>query len=237
VTDRLPARLSTILFDVGNTLHHLDHAFIAGAIARHSHPVEPRDVAVAEYAGKAMVDALFRSRTSGSDGARQFSYFGTILDALRVPPAAARVIVSELQSENARSCLWRVMDPGTAHILGELRRLGYTLGVVSNADGRVHASLAASGIADQFAVIVDSHVVGVEKPAARIFEIALTACQAQPSESVYVGDIYEIDVRGARNAGVTPVLLDPLVGYGEVDCPRITTLADIFDLLPHRAGE
>ena len=104
---------------------------------------------------------------------RQFSYFGTILDALQVSPAVAQVIIDELQSENARDCLWRVMAPGTPHVLGELRRLGYTLAVVSNADGRVQASLAASGIANQFAAIVDSHVVGVEKPAARIFEIAL----------------------------------------------------------------
>jgi HAD superfamily hydrolase (TIGR01549 family) len=123
------------------------------------------------------------------------------------------------------------MDPETPRLIADLRRRGYTLAVVSNADGRVAASLAASGIAGEFATIVDSHVVGVEKPAARIFEIALQACCAQAANTVYVGDIYEIDVRGARNAGISPVLLDPLDRYGEVDCPRITALRQLLGLL------
>jgi putative hydrolase of the HAD superfamily len=52
---------------------------------------------------------------------------------------------------------------------------------------------------------------------------------------VYVGDIYEIDVRGARNAGISPVLMDPLNRYGEVDCLRIDALERLLDLLPASA--
>ena len=120
--------------------------------------------------------------------------------------------------------------------MAELRRRGFTLGVVSNADGRVPAALAASGLADQFAIVVDSHLVGVEKPEAEIFHIALRACAAQPAQAVYVGDIYEIDVRGARNAGIAPVLLDPLDSYRQADCPRITDLGRLIDLLPATAS-
>jgi putative hydrolase of the HAD superfamily len=231
MADYLPASVSTILFDVGNTLHHLDHAFIADVLTRHSHPATAHDVAVAEYAGKAAVDAQFRARRGGMDAQRQLSYFEAILDALQVQPTAADVILRELHAENARQSLWRVMDADTAPLIRELRQRGYTLAVVSNADGRVEASLAACGIADQFAAIVDSHVVGVEKPDARIFEIALEACGAPPAEAAYVGDIYEIDVRGARNAGISPVLIDPLERYGEVDCPRITALRQLLGLL------
>ena len=232
MTAGLPAPITTVLFDVGNTLHHLDHAFIAHTITRHGHPVEPAAVAVAEYAGKAAVDTQFRARRAGSDAVRQLSYFGTILEALQVPPEAVEAILDELYAENARASLWRVMDPETPRLIADLRRRGYTLAVVSNADGRVAASLAASGIAGEFATIVDSHVVGVEKPAAEIFEIALQACCAQAANTIYVGDIYEIDVRGARNAGITPVLIDPLGRYGEVDCLRIAALCELVDWLP-----
>jgi len=232
----LPKHVSTILFDVGNTLHHLDHAFIAAAISRHCHPVSAHDVAVAEYVGKAAVDAQFRARQAGSDGDRRFSYFGVILEALGVSSAARDLILAELGAENARASLWRVMHPDTPRVIGDLRARGFTLGVVSNADGRVAAALVAHGTAGYFSAVVDSHVVGVEKPDARIFLIALEACGAQPSESVYVGDIYEIDVRGARNAGMTPVLLDPLNCYGDVDCLRIAALADLFDALPAAAS-
>jgi putative hydrolase of the HAD superfamily len=231
LTHRLPASVSTILFDVGNTLHHLDHAFIAAATARHSHPATAHEVAVAEYTAKAAIDAQFRTRRAGMDADRQVSYFATILDALQVRPPAAEAILRDLHAENARQSLWRVMDADTAPLIRELRQRGYTLAVVSNADGRIESSLAACGIAAQFAAIIDSHVVGVEKPDARIFEIALEACGTRSAEAVYVGDIYEIDVRGARNAGISPVLLDPLDRYGEVDCPRITALRQLLGLL------
>jgi HAD superfamily hydrolase (TIGR01509 family) len=228
-------QVSTILFDVGNTLHHLDHAFIGDAVTRHSHQVEAQEVAVAECVAKATVDALVRERRAGGDASRRFSYFETILAALQVPPAAMAPILAALHAEDARASLWRVMRPGTPGVIAELRRRGFTLGVVSNADGRVPASIAASGLGDHFTVVVDSHLVGVEKPDAEIFHIALRACGAQPGETVYVGDIYEIDVRGARNAGITPVLLDPLDSYRQADCPRISDLAELIELLPAAA--
>ena len=35
----MPGRIAAVVFDVGNTLHHIDHAFIAGMIAQHGFPV------------------------------------------------------------------------------------------------------------------------------------------------------------------------------------------------------
>jgi HAD superfamily hydrolase (TIGR01549 family) len=142
--------------------------------------------------------------------------------------------LSQLEAENARDNLWRVMHDDTPAVLDELRRRGYILGVVSNADGRIAAALAECGLAPHFTTIIDSHVVGVEKPDARIFQLALDACGAQPAETMFVGDIYEIDVQGARNAGIAPLLIDPLNLYGNVDCDRIAKLAELLDRLPAR---
>jgi hypothetical protein len=41
-------------------------------------------------------------------------------------------------------------------------------------------------------------------------------------------------VQGARNAGLTPVLIDPLGLYGDVDCLRIDRLTRLLDWLPDR---
>ena len=41
--------MRTILFDVGNTLFHVDYAFIVGVLAEHGHAVEPDALRVAEY--------------------------------------------------------------------------------------------------------------------------------------------------------------------------------------------
>jgi len=76
----------------------------------------------------------------------------------------------------------------------------------------------------------------VEKPDPRIFAIALERLGVAPDRAIHVGDIVGLDVRGARRAGVEPVLMDPLGCYpGSVDCPRIQRLADLLDLVPARA--
>src|SRR5437879_703937 len=116
----VPPQVSTVLFDIGNTLHHLDHAFIGGAVTRHSHRVEAQDVAVAECAARAAVDAMVRERRAGVDAGRRVSYFETILATLHVPPPAVAPILAELHTEDARASLWRVMRPGTPGVIAEL---------------------------------------------------------------------------------------------------------------------
>jgi putative hydrolase of the HAD superfamily len=230
------SRMSTVLFDLGNTLRHLDHARVAAVIARHGRPVAASEVAVAEYHGKAAVDATFRARRAGTDAARLPQYFDVILTTLGVADAARPAVAAALRAEDARDTLWCVVRDDTRAVLAELRARGYTLGVVSNADGRAAASLDACGLAPYFAAVIDSHIVGVEKPDPRIFALALEACGARPGEAVFVGDIYEVDVVGARNAGMTGYLLDPLGLYGDVDCERIDSLGSLLTRLPTRSS-
>jgi putative hydrolase of the HAD superfamily len=74
---------------------------------------------------------------------------------------------------------------------------------------------------------VDSGAVGIEKPDPRIFAMALALADVAPDEALYVGDLYPVDVVGARRAGLEPVLLDPLGRYGDRDCrtsPDVPTL-------------
>jgi FMN phosphatase YigB (HAD superfamily) len=60
--------------------------------------------------------------------------------------------------------------------------------------------------------------VGVEKPDPRIFRLGLAQASLSPAEVVYVGDLYSVDVLGARAVGMTAVLLDPGRCWGERDC-------------------
>jgi putative hydrolase of the HAD superfamily len=228
--------VAAVVFDVGNTLHHLDHALIAAAVTRHGRPATAADVARAECAAKQAVDAAFRARRAGNDVVRRGLYFEVVLARLGVEDGTASAVYAELAAEDARQSLWRVVADDTMAVIGTLRARGFTLAVVSNADGRVAASLEASGLAQHFVTIIDSHVVGVEKPDPRIFAHALEACRVAAEEAAYVGDIYEIDVRGARDVGMLPVLIDAIGGYETVDCPRIERLAELLQLLPARAA-
>jgi putative hydrolase of the HAD superfamily len=128
--------------------------------------------------------------------------------------------------------LWCRLAPGTPEALDRLRGAGLRLGVVSNSDGRVDEALVAAGLRHRFDVVLDSALVGVEKPDPAIFRAALDALGVAPAEALYVGDLYDVDVVGARRAGMEAVLLQPDIAGPGPDCRRfdsLTTLAD--DLL------
>ena len=78
-----------------------------------------------------------------------------------------------------------------------------------------------------FDVVIDSHEVGVEKPDPRIFDFALEAAGCAPERAVYVGDIYRIDVVGARAAGIPAILFDRAGRATNVDCLTIRSLAEL----------
>jgi putative hydrolase of the HAD superfamily len=118
--------------------------------------------------------------------------------------------------------------PGT---LERLRAAGLKLAVVSNANGKVQHLLDRLHLAPYFDVVLDSQVEGVEKPDRRIFEIALERTGARAAETVHVGDLYHVDVEGARGAGLAAVLLDAADLYAGFDCPRIRTIRELPDLL------
>ena len=243
----IDAQIRCVLFDAGNTLLHLDYAAIAAVIERQGCKVSALDVRRAEYAAKAFIDERLgphgdppRSLEAilwQADHPERRSYFATVCHALGVPGDRTGRIVAELSQQNRQNCLWRVVEDDTPSVLGTLQDRGYRLGVVSNSDGRIEAELTRWGLRRFLDVVVDSHVVGVEKPHPAIFEQALAAFSSRPSAAVYVGDVFGVDVLGARRAGLHPVLIDPLGCYpGEVDCPRIGKLSELSVLLPLRAA-
>lgn len=238
-----PPQVRAVLFDAGNTLAHLDYTFIAGVLAAHGHSRTPLEIRVAEYSAKAAIDQHLMPRSQAAHNVEgllwrnapreQPSYFGTVLQTLGVPDTATQPILDALQAHNEEECLWRVVEPDTAAVLTALRARGLVLAVISNADGRIEADLERYGLRQHFATVVDSHVVGVEKPHQEIFDIALARIQTPSAAALYVGDVFTIDVLGARRAGLTSVLLDTLGRYpGNIDCPRISRLSELLDLVP-----
>ena len=75
--------------------------------------------------------------------------------------------------------------------------------------------------------LLDSHDEGVEKPDPRFFELALGRSGARRESTIHVGDIYHVDVVGARAAGLRAVLLDQAGLYPGADCPRVSSLAEL----------
>jgi FMN phosphatase YigB (HAD superfamily) len=81
------------------------------------------------------------------------------------------------------------------------------------------------GLTARVDMILDSHDEGVEKPDPRFFEIALARSGARKETTIHIGDLYYVDVIGARNAGLRGVLLDEADLRPDADCPRLQSLA------------
>jgi putative hydrolase of the HAD superfamily len=135
--------------------------------------------------------------------------------------------------------LWRQRVSGSVDGLRRLAKTGRKLGIVSNADGSIEEQLRRNeicqlgeGLGVPVLAIVDSHVVGVAKPAAEIFSHALDPLGVAPEQAVYVGDTLRYDVSGARAAGLFPVHFDPYNLCSEQrDHAHVACLADVENLL------
>jgi putative hydrolase of the HAD superfamily len=104
---------------------------------------------------------------------------------------------------------------------------------VSNSDGRAEAHLERFGLREGLEFVVDSALVGVEKPDPRIFRIALDRMGIPAGRALYVGDIRAGDEVGSRAAGMHFVLLDP---FGDYASDGVAAIPDI-ERLPRYVSE
>jgi FMN phosphatase YigB (HAD superfamily) len=110
-----------------------------------------------------------------------------------------------------------------------MKSAGYSLGVICNtgmAGGRVlREVLRRHGLLDFFEVTVFSNEFGVAKPHPSIFQHTLAVLGGIPAaEALHVGDLEELDVEGARRAGVFSARYLPTTdGHVQTDADFVVT--------------
>ncbi len=93
----------------------------------------------------------------------------------------------------------------------------YKLHIITNGFNEVqNKKLKASGISHYFESIVTSEMVGVQKPNPKVFLYAMKKANAQPEESMMIGDNLEADVLGALNTGMYAIYFNPLKEISDV---------------------
>jgi putative hydrolase of the HAD superfamily len=164
-------------------------------------------------------------------------YDQAYVDVVGVDPEA-RAVAARVLGRTRHAHLWRWPITAAREGLRALSERGVPIGVVSNASGQIAETLSRSGICqvgpgEHVAVrcIVDSHVVGIEKPDPRIFDHAVVEMAGIPRDRIaYVGDSPHIDVAGARAAGLVPVLVDPYDDHDGPDLDGVTRIHSVADL-------
>ena len=209
-----------IFFDVGNTLLFPNRARMLDSLAPEKHPSLEAWQAVERRTKKEFDQGLISGEI---DHGFWWTFHTYLIEQIGVADEGLR----DRFVENTRnSANWDQILPGTRDALDRIRRQ-YSIAVISNADGKIDAVLTRCGICDCFASITDSGIVGREKPHPEIFAAALREMKAEPSESLYVGDVYSVDYVGARNAGMQAVLFDVAGAYRETKFPRVESLAGL----------
>jgi putative hydrolase of the HAD superfamily len=98
------------------------------------------------------------------------------------------------------------LSPDTLETLGSLRASGRKLGLITNGPTQWQSrKIECMGLAPLFDTILISEAEGIEKPNPHIFKRGVERCGSVASEAMFVGDHPEIDIEGAKGAGLVPV--------------------------------
>jgi HAD superfamily hydrolase (TIGR01549 family) len=225
----------TLFLDAGGVLMNPNWRRVSQALQEEGVTAPAASLAGAEHFAKYRMDVPERVRIT-TDESRGSELFDLVLKyaGVRPSPASDRAF-SRLREYHARYNLWEHVPAEVAPGLERLRRIGLRLVVVSNANGTLVDHMRRLGLDVYFEHMLDSHDEGVEKPDPRLFWIALERSGAKAEHTIHVGDLYNVDVVGARTAGLRAVLFDAAGLYTDVDCPRVASLAALADALV--AGE
>lgn len=228
-------RTRAVFFDAGDTLIHRwamkaeRFAWLCQA-AGVTLPDDPAKVT----AGARAQERFFQDRRKHADAWSPSWYLRMLETGLQAAEVAgdARALAARVAKSGTTLPKTEHVDPEAVGLLEHLRAKGYRLAIVSNWDGTLVDVLRLAGIAGYFDAVIDSAVVGSDKPDTRIFAIACAATGVLPAEAVHVGDSPGADVKGALAAGIRPVLLDPLDLFAEGfdDLPAFDRIGRLSDL-------
>lgn len=204
-----PLEIDTLFLDAGGVLCFPSWTRVSAALRSEGVHIAPDALAAAEPLAKRDID---EASVVGStdDTTRGWLYFNKVLEHAGVALSdATDAALGVLREYHRIDNLWEEVPPDVVPALERFRALGLTLVVVSNANGRLCHLFDRLGLSRHFDVMLDSHEWNVEKPDPRLFQIALEQARAEAHRTAHVGDLFHIDVMGARRAGLREgILLD-----------------------------
>jgi putative hydrolase of the HAD superfamily len=225
--------IKAIFFDAGNTLVFIDPGVVLPILREHGADPDLEAFREAEFLARTNLTRRVEEGAFGTENHIWQEYFQNLFRAAGVPEDHLAQVGERIREVHRRKHLWSYMDPRTVPALDRLADAGYRMAVISNADGRVEGLIQDVGIRDRFEFVMDSELEGVEKPDPEIFLRGCRRMGVVPDESLYVGDLYPVDVLGARKAGLQAVLVDPMerLDYPVDRVPDVAALPAYMDRL------
>lgn len=220
-------RLQALFFDVGDTL------------VFDNPPLPLRFAQAARAAGYAVGEAQLPSAWRQAEQVGLSAYLGGLeTDDADVQRRSAAAALQALGYPAPTDAQWldlgrtfasvsfvRCVPPEALALLDNLCGRGVRLGIISDWEATLPLVLDELGLSAYFETRSISVCVGYRKPDARLFQHALGQMNVSPTDALHVGDWLELDVQGARDAGMPALLFDHARRAPQADCPRAETFA------------
>jgi putative hydrolase of the HAD superfamily len=160
-------------------------------------------------------------------GPRQQLFSGVVAQ-FELPNSLAETLLTDYRAGFPGAC---VLFPDAVRTLSALRASGLKLGLITNGSVRMQSrKLECLALSPSFDAILISDAEGMSKPDPRIFLRALERLDTNPAHACFVGDHPDVDVAGARAAGMRAVWRRVPNVSAAVDADAV--IDDLSDLLP-----
>jgi putative hydrolase of the HAD superfamily len=233
--------LDVVLFDLDDTLHDDTYAFVTAAEeVAHEVAAEHGVDAMALKAAYVAEAEGFWKRLSAEDFLRKLGAVRASLWQAALERVGAGSIADLAERSAHRYNEYRkkhfAVFPGAVDLLRSLRERGKRLGIVTNGLSETHREkIELLRIGEFFDAIFIADEVGMIKPDPLLFAHACATLGGAPARSAMVGDRYDRDVRGAREAGLFTVWLnvrnEALPGGQPPPDATCRTIADVAAVL------
>ena len=123
-----------------------------------------------------------------------------LIDEFTITSVTWEALLQDYLNEFKHHC---VGFPHIHEMLEGLKKNGFALGMITNGYGQFQMdNINALNIEKYFDVILVSEWERIKKPDPQIFINALQKLYVEPSESIFIGDHPENDVKAAQNVGM-----------------------------------
>lgn len=228
--NHLHRRPQALLLDAGDTLIFFDASALAGVLFEHGFDASAARLQDALHPAKRRYQAHLARGNNHMDSWSLFMC--DLLEIAGLERAAAERALPALRLAHAEHNFWRRVPEGLVAALARAKAGGIRLGVISNSEGKLLSILERVELTSHFETILDSQLEGVHKPDPEIFRRALARMDVTADRAIYAGDVPEVDVLGARAAGMHAVLIDEPGHFGDdTRWPRVSSVEQLVERL------